>query len=140
MHHMSRRSGQRRADPGVRPPLPRRVPRGDGRGGRQAEHSPKPTAKKMLFSVESMGPTVADLAAYMVSRGGNAAQVDGWSVGKNPRGDTIFTDPASGRVFRSKPEVARFLNVGEPLDEAGDEPASDSDSMKNFIDDVLDSD
>ena len=49
----------------------------------------------------------------MVSRGGNAAQADGWSVGKNPRGDTIFTDPNSGRVFRSKPEVARFLNVGQ---------------------------
>ena len=50
-----------------------------------------------------------------------------------------WSDP-SGRTFQSKPEVARFLNVGEPLDEAGDEPASDSDSMKNFIDDVLDSD
>ena len=49
----------------------------------------------------------------MVSRGGNAAQADGWSVGKNPRGDTIFTDSSSGRVFRSKPEVVRFLNVGQ---------------------------
>ena len=165
-------------------------------GKHEAEHSPKPTAKKMLFSVESMGgrkaehsrrqfryhssgwpsvvaapdsrpapveplklpesvlpvrfletparsdvtlamdrmldhvardtkrpklaepeddkgPTVADLAAYLVSRGGNAAQADGWSVGKNPRGDTIFTDSSSGRVFRSKPEVVRFLNVGQ---------------------------
>ena len=46
------------------------------------------------------------------------------------------------RIFRSKPEVARYLNVGEPLDEAGDEPASDSDSMKSFIkeSELLDSD
>ena len=63
--------------------------------------------------VDDKGPTVADLAAYLVSRGGTATQVDGWSVGKNPRGDTIFTDPSSGRVFRSKPEVVRFLNVGQ---------------------------
>ena len=53
-----------------------------------------------------------------------------------------LADKLAGRTFRSKPEVARFLNIGEPLDEAGDEPASDSDSMKNFIDDseLLDSD
>ena len=57
--------------------------------------------------MKNQGHTVADLAAYMVLRGGNAAQVDGWSVGKNPRGDTIFTDSSSGRVFRSKPEVVR---------------------------------
>ena len=51
--------------------------------------------------------------SYRAPSGGTATQVDGWSVGKNPRGDTIFTDPNSGRVFRSKPEVARFLNVGQ---------------------------
>ncbi len=88
---------------------------------------------------EDEGPTIAQLVAYLVSLGGNSAQVAGWSVEKRPNGDPLWSDP-SGRTFRSKPEVARFLNVGEPLDEAGDEPASDSDSMKNFIDDVLDSD
>jgi hypothetical protein len=61
-----------------------------------------------------MGPTVADLALYLASRGAAASLVDGWTVGKNPRGDTIFTDPISGRVFRSKPEVARFLGCGPP--------------------------
>ena len=69
--------------------------------------------RRAAKSEDDKGHTVADLAAYMVLRGGNAAQVDGWSVGKNPRGDTIFTDPSSGRVFRSKPEVVRFLNVGQ---------------------------
>ena len=79
---------------------------------------PPPVVKEEVAAVvtateDDKGPTVADLAAYLVSRGGTATQVDGWSVGKNPRGDTIFTDPSSGRVFRSKPEVARFLNVGQ---------------------------
>ena len=79
---------------------------------------PPPVVKEEVAAVvtapeDDKGPTVADLAAYLVSRGGTASQVDGWSVGKNPRGDTIFTDPNSGRVFRSKPEVARFLNVGQ---------------------------
>ena len=78
---------------------------------------PPPVVKEEVAAVvtateDDKGPTVADLAAYLVSRGGTASQVDGWSVGKNPRGDTIFTDPNSGRVFRSKPEVVRFLNVG----------------------------
>ena len=70
------------------------------------------SATRARHHQDDKGHTVADLAAYMVLRGGNAAQVDGWSAGKNPRGDKIFTDP-SGRVFRSRPEVARFLNVGQ---------------------------
>ena len=81
---------------------------------RMLDHVARDTKRPKLAEPEDdKGPTVADLAAYLVSRGGNAAQADGWSVGKNPRGDTIFTDPNSGRVFRSKPEVARFLNVGQ---------------------------
>ena len=82
--------------------------------GFMVDHVARDTKRPKLAEPEDdKGPTVADLAAYLVSRGGNAAQADGWSVGKNPRGDTIFTDPNSGRVFRSKPEVARFLNVGQ---------------------------
>ena len=85
---------------------------------------PPPVVKEEVAAVvtateDDKGPTVADLAAYLVSRGGTATQVDGWTVGKNPRGDTIFTDPSSGRVFRSKPEVARFLNVGQAELERG---------------------
>ena len=81
---------------------------------RMLDHVARDTKRPKLAEPEDdKGPTVADLAAYLVSRGGNAAQADGWSVGKNPRGDTIFTDPSSGGVFRSKPEVARFLNVGQ---------------------------
>ena len=81
---------------------------------RMLDHVARDTKRPKLAEPEDdKGPTVADLAAYLVSRGGNAAQADGWSVGKNPRGDTIFTDSSSGRVFRSKPEVVRFLNVGQ---------------------------
>ena len=81
---------------------------------RMLDHVERDTKRPKLAEPEDdKGPTVADLAAYLVSRGGNAAQADGWSVGKNPRGDTIYTDSSSGRVFRSKPEVARFLNVGQ---------------------------
>ena len=80
---------------------------------RMLDHVARDTKRPKLAEPEDdKGHTVADLAAYMVLRGGNAAQVDGWSAGKNPRGDKIFTDP-SGRVFRSRPEVARFLNVGQ---------------------------
>ena len=81
---------------------------------RMLDHVARDTKRPKLAEPEDdKGPTVADLAAYLVSRGGNAAQADGWSVGKNPRGDTIYTDSSSGRVFRSKPEVVRFLNVGQ---------------------------
>ena len=81
---------------------------------RMLDHVARDTKRPKLAEPEDdKGHTVADLAAYLVSRGGNAAQADGWSVGKNPRGDTIFTDSSSGRVFRSKPEVVRFLNVGQ---------------------------
>ena len=77
-------------------------------------HAPRELVRrKPAVDQDDKGPTVADLAAYLVSRGGTASQADGWSVGKDPRGDTIFTDSSSGRVFRSRPEVVRFLNVGQ---------------------------
>ena len=54
------------------------------------DHVARDTKRPKLAEPEyDKGPTVADLAAYLVSRGGNAAQADAWSVGKNPRGDTI---------------------------------------------------
>ena len=81
---------------------------------RMLDHVARDTKRPKLAEPEDdKGPTVADLAAYLVSRGRTASQADGWSVGKNPRGDTIFTDSSSGRVFRSRPEVVRFLNVGQ---------------------------
>jgi len=65
------------------------------------------------FMIDPPLPTGLTLDADTGEIRGTATQVDGWSVGKNPRGDTIYTDSSSGRVFRSKPEVARFLNVGQ---------------------------
>ena len=53
----------------------------------------------------------AELANYLVMKGGTREQVLDWNVAKNQRGDTIFIDPVSGRIFRSKPEVARFLGL-----------------------------
>ena len=52
---------------------------------------------------------MAGLASYIVAKGGARDLVAGWGVAKNNRGDTIFIDPVSGRIFRSKPEVTRFL-------------------------------
>ena len=52
-----------------------------------------------------------ELGNYLASKGGDKNTVADWSVGKNQRGDTIFIDPATGRIFRSKPEVARFLGL-----------------------------
>ena len=55
----------------------------------------------------------AELANYLVMKGGTREQVLDWNVAKNQRGDTIFIDPVSGRIFRSKPEVARFLGLAK---------------------------
>ena len=48
---------------------------------------------------------------YLEKKGGDVKALEGWTTGHNARGDTTFQDPGSGRVFRSKPEVARFLGV-----------------------------
>ena len=53
----------------------------------------------------------AELANYLVMKGGTRDLVADWNVAKNQRGDTIFIDPVSGRIFRSKPEVARYLGL-----------------------------
>ena len=65
-------------------------------------------------------PATAELANYLVMKGGTREQVLDWNVAKNQRGDTIFIDPVSGRIFRSKPEVARFLGLEGPQADAAD--------------------
>ena len=85
------------------PPPPKKARGAAARAAAAAAAAPPPppVVKEEVAAVvtapeDDKGPTVADLAAYLVSRGGTATQVDGWSVGKNPRGDTIFTDPNFG--------------------------------------------
>ena len=87
---------------GPAPPAPRATPGRELalaptiRGAEYPEHRNKAHA-------------MAGLANYIVAKGGARDLVADWGVAKNNRGDTIFIDPVSGRIFRSKPEVARFL-------------------------------
>ena len=54
----------------------------------------------------------SELADYLAAKGLSRDVVAGWSVTENQRGDAIFLNPA-GRIFRSKPEVARFLGLAK---------------------------